>query len=99
MYGSKMGVLNVIVNGKVLISLSGDQGNKWIKTMKTISGVTGKKEVNTFFFLLCTLGGADRVPQLRKIGYLFILENVAGTSTVRPFLVHPPVLPHPGKPT
>ena len=49
MYGSKMGVLNVIVNGKVLISLSGDQGNKWIKTMKTISGVTGKKEVNTFF--------------------------------------------------
>ena len=55
--------------------------------------------LNTFFFLLCTLGGADRVPQLRKIGYLFILENVAGTSTVRPFLVHPPVLPHPGKPT
>jgi len=50
MYGSTMGVLNVIVNGKISISLSGDQGNKWIKTMKTISGVTGKKEVNTFFF-------------------------------------------------
>ena len=50
MYGSDMGVLNVIVNGKVSISLSGDQGNKWIKTMKTISGVTGEKQVNTFFF-------------------------------------------------
>ena len=58
-----------------------------------------KKRGKYIFFLLCTLGGADRVPLLRKIGYLFILENVAGTSTVRPFLVHPPVLPHPGKPT
>lgn len=94
MYGSDMGVLNVIVNGKVLISLSGDQGNKWIKKMKTISGVTGKKVVNTFFFLLCTFSGADRVPQLRKIGYLFILEILAGTLTVRPLLVHPPVLSH-----
>ena len=94
MYGSDMGVLNVIVNGKVLISLSGDQGNKWIKKMKTISGVTGKKVVNTFFFLLCTFSGADRVPQLRKIGYLFILEILAGTLTVRPLLVHAPVLPH-----
>ncbi|CAH3026001.1 unnamed protein product, partial [Porites evermanni] len=55
MYGSDMGVLNVIVNGKVLISLSGDQGNKWIKKMKTISGVTGKKVVNTFFSCSCWL--------------------------------------------
>ena len=88
MYGSDMGVLNVIVNGKVLISLSGDQGNKWIKKMKTISGVTGKKVVNTFFFLLCTFSGADRVPQLRKIGYLFIPRNfgrhVNCTSFTRP---------------
>lgn len=50
MYGLNMGVLNVRVNGKVLISRSGDEGNKWIKTMKTISGVTGKKEVITLFF-------------------------------------------------
>ena len=87
MYGSDMGVLNVIVNGKVLISLSGDQGNKWIKKMKTISGVTGKKVVNTFFSCCVLLAE-------RKIGYLFILEILAGTLTVRPLLVHPPVLPH-----
>ena len=49
MYGSDMGNLNVRVNGKVLISLSGNQGDKWIKEMKTISGVTGTNVVNTFF--------------------------------------------------
>ena len=53
-----------------------------------------KKRGNYTFFLLCTFSRADRVPQLRKIGYLFILEILAGTLTVRPFFVHLPVLPH-----
>ena len=53
-----------------------------------------KKSGKYIFFLLCTFSGADRVPQLRKIGYLFILEILAGTLTVRPLLVHPPVLSH-----
>ena len=53
-----------------------------------------KKSGKYIFLLLCTFSGADRVPQLRKIGYLFILEILAGTLTVRPLLVHPPVLPH-----
>ena len=80
MYGSNMGDLDVIVNGKVPISLSGNQGNQWKKIMKTISGVTGKREVTTFF-LLCTFSGAES----DKICYLFILEILAVTSMYMSF--------------
>ncbi len=48
MYGASMGKLNVIVNGNIVFTEKGDQGNKWLEAAVTVN-LSGMYEVKLSF--------------------------------------------------